>query len=45
MNITIYVTSAFSLRNAGGNKAGIVFDHPEVDAICRNFAPLYGIEK
>lgn len=28
--IDIYVTSAFCKDNQGGNKAGVVFDHPEL---------------
>lgn len=30
--IRIYVTSAFSKDNAGGNKAGVVLNHPELTA-------------
>ena len=66
----VYVVSAFSKENKGGNKAGVVLNRPEltaeqkmkiakelgysetaflsdsdVTAVCRNFAPLYGIDE
>lgn len=31
-DILIYITSAFCKNNEGGNKAGVVFDHPELTA-------------
>ena len=51
--VDVYVTSAFSKNGEGGNKAGVVSGRlglepsqkmeSGVTAICRNFAPLYGI--